>query len=155
MKTLIYITLITLICLTTGYSATIQVEIVRKDNPVVVGNPVVAGNRLNRVGTFISGPGKPFQSSQEQWDEAKSKIPNVWLMPNTPVDDKKLLEWQYKQATNGMPSSQYDIGIRYLKGIGVTNNITNAVYWFKKSAEQNNIQAKLMLDTLSKTNRTN
>ena len=37
----------------------------------------------------------------------------------------------------GNPSAQYNIGVCYYKGYGVSQDYTEAILWFSKAAEQN------------------
>jgi hypothetical protein len=60
----------------------------------------------------------------------------------------KLIRFQLEQATNGLPSFQYDVGVRYLTGDGVWTNETLGRYWLEKSAAQDNRDAKELLKTL-------
>lgn len=52
-------------------------------------------------------------------------------------------------ATNGDAGSQYNLGIRYLKGMGCETNQEMAVYWIKKSAAQGYLDASNKLISLN------
>lgn len=47
-----------------------------------------------------------------------------------------------QEADNGNINTQYEIGLKYLKGNGVERDNTRAFYWFEKAANQNHIEAQ-------------
>lgn len=47
-----------------------------------------------------------------------------------------------REANTGDPLAQHELGLRYLMGEGVTADTAYAVYWIKKSADQNLTSAK-------------
>jgi hypothetical protein len=57
----------------------------------------------------------------------------------------RLIAFQLQQASNGLPSFQYIVGQRYLKGDGVETNAALAREWFTKAAAQGDSQAKKAL----------
>ena len=59
---------------------------------------------------------------------------------NTTTSTKKLSDYLDK-ARKGDVSAQADAGYCYLYGLGTSVNYEEAVYWFRKAAEQNNISA--------------
>ncbi len=49
------------------------------------------------------------------------------------------------EAGQGDAASQYNLGIKYEEGRGVTKNYTKAVYWYRKAAEQGYASAQYNL----------
>ena len=58
-----------------------------------------------------------------------------------------LLAWQRQQATNGVPRSQFDLGLRYLNADGVETNPQLGAYWAKQAAAQDYTPAVDFLKT--------
>ena len=55
----------------------------------------------------------------------------------------RALLFRMQQATNGMPTSQYRLGMNYVEGTeGVKTNMALGVYWLRKSAGQGQLEAK-------------
>lgn len=60
--------------------------------------------------------------------------------------EKKVIAWQMKQAEAGYPSSQFDLGLRYLTGQGVEKDVNKALSLLRKAALQGHTQAQKKLD---------
>ena len=52
-------------------------------------------------------------------------------------------------AERGDAASQFKVGMTYYKGKGASKNITKALYWFEKAAEQGNADAQYMLGEIN------
>ena len=65
---------------------------------------------------------------------------------------QKIVESQKKESAAGSAVSQYDLGVRYLKGDGVEKNEELALRWLKVAATNGNDQAAKLLGELSQTN---
>ena len=63
---------------------------------------------------------------------------------------RKTIDYQKKRAEEGSATSQYDLGMRYLKGDGLEKNLELARKWLTKSADGGNSQAKEKLSNLDK-----
>lgn len=50
-----------------------------------------------------------------------------------------------KEANEGDPYAEHELGIRYLQGMGFETDTAKAIYWIKKAADQNLITAKFNL----------
>ena len=50
------------------------------------------------------------------------------------TSDKNLFIWQQHEASNNVAYVQFDLGQRYLKGVGVETNQVLAYYWIGRSA---------------------
>jgi Sel1 repeat-containing protein len=61
----------------------------------------------------------------------------------------KAVEFQKQRAAAGSPTAQFDLGCRYLDGVGVPQDVELARQWLAKSAAQGNAQAKAKLTALS------
>lgn len=51
-------------------------------------------------------------------------------------------------AKNGNAGAQYNLGLCYERGNGVTKNLEQAVYWYRKAAAQGHPKAKDLLNKL-------
>jgi TPR repeat protein len=58
--------------------------------------------------------------------------------------------WFRKAAEQGHASAQYNLGMMYLKGQGVTHNYQEAAKWFQKAAEQGHAKAQKALQKFTK-----
>lgn len=63
---------------------------------------------------------------------------------------QKTIEFQKKRAEAGSPTSQYDLGMRYLNGDGLEKNPELAKKWLKAAATNGNSQAVKQLEELDK-----
>jgi TPR repeat protein len=54
----------------------------------------------------------------------------------------------YAEAAQGSPEAQYRLGSRYLNGAGIAQSHADAVYWFRRAAENGHPGAQLSLGTL-------
>lgn len=63
-------------------------------------------------------------------------------------DDKKAVEWYRKAANQGDMNAQYNLGLMYRRGTGVTQDYQQAFYWFSKAAEQNVPEAMVSIGVL-------
>ncbi|KAK3804784.1 MAG: hypothetical protein J3R72DRAFT_466247, partial [Linnemannia gamsii] len=62
------------------------------------------------------------------------------------MDDQKYSQamiWYRMAAEQGLANSQYNIGILYNQGLGVSQNHAEAMTWFRKAAEQGDALAQL------------
>jgi hypothetical protein len=60
---------------------------------------------------------------------------------------ESLLAWQFQQASNGVPRSQFQLGLRYLTGDGVESNRLEAIRWVGAAAAQDYPDAKEFIRT--------
>lgn len=67
-----------------------------------------------------------------------------------PKNYKQAAQWFAKSAQQGEQKSQYYLGLLYYKGAGVEKNLDRAAQWLKLSAEQGNLQARKLLDEITK-----
>lgn len=63
--------------------------------------------------------------------------------------DKSALEKLARNATNGFPTCQYELGVRYQKGDGVPVDFELAREWLGKAAAQGHAKAKAALENLT------
>jgi TPR repeat protein len=54
----------------------------------------------------------------------------------SPRDAQLALMWDLKAAEAGNVDSQYDVGMHYLRGLGVEANYPSAFGWLKKAADK-------------------
>ena len=55
------------------------------------------------------------------------------------------LEMLKDRARNGDTNAQYEVGQRYLNGIGISPSLVTAIEWFTKAAQENHAQAQYAL----------
>jgi hypothetical protein len=67
-----------------------------------------------------------------------------------PEREQRIINFQKQNAISGNPSSQYDLGMRYVKGDGVEQDDKQALEWLKLSAKSGNGRAKKELAALEK-----
>ncbi len=67
-----------------------------------------------------------------------------------PEREQRIINFQRQNAISGNPSSQYDLGMRYVKGDGVEQDDKQALEWLKLSAKSGNGRAKKELAALEK-----
>lgn len=64
---------------------------------------------------------------------------------------QRIVAFQKAQAAAGKASSQYDLGLRYLKGDGVAQDTEVARKWLSAAASQGHEEAKAKLRQLDRT----
>ncbi|MDC4501121.1 sel1 repeat family protein, partial [Acinetobacter baumannii] len=67
----------------------------------------------------------------------------------TAQDYKIAVEWYQKAATQGNVNAQFNLGILYAKGLGVSKNYEIAKQWIEKAAEQGHENAKIIITQLA------
>lgn len=65
----------------------------------------------------------------------------------TPGRDKAVFMRTLKSARVGLPDAQYEVGLMYANGIGVTQDIKQAIHWIRLSAERGHVPAQYLLAT--------
>jgi TPR repeat protein len=63
---------------------------------------------------------------------------------------KRTIAFQQRCAEQGKPTFQYDLGLRYLKGDGVEQNLETARKWLKLAADRGHSGAKKKLEEMEK-----
>lgn len=81
----------------------------------------------------ISSIAQPVASDQAQHP--------YWLQSTTQKDNSEGIAQRYKRAQKGDAASQLIVGVRYLE----LRNFDQALYWFRKSATQGNVEAQMHL----------
>jgi len=87
--------------------------------------------------------------------------PGQTVVPIAPADAEKakaekdaavnrLIEFQKKRAEAGSATAQYDLGLRYLKGDGIEQNLVEARKWFQAAAKQEHPLAAKQLDEVKR-----
>ena len=85
---------------------------------------------------------------------AKSTVmvvpPVVVVTPATKEEQEaKIIAFQKKNAADGLPSAQFDLGMRFLTGNGVEKNPATARKWLEAAAKQGHTQAARKLEELA------
>ncbi len=65
-----------------------------------------------------------------------------------PEREQRVINFQRQNAVSGNPSSQYDLGMRYVKGDGVEKDDKQAMEWLKLAAQNGNSRAQKELTAL-------
>lgn len=85
--------------------------------------------------------------------EAQFKIGDIYNQGDADleiaVDVKKAVRWFRMAAENGDAQAQNYMGIAYYQGKSVTKSVTDAKYWWQKSADQGNVDAQKNLKDLA------
>lgn len=58
--------------------------------------------------------------------------------------------WFHKAAEQGEAMAQHSLGTMYAQGIGVAKNDDEAIYWYRKVAEQDLKEAKKIINDFDK-----
>ena len=64
-------------------------------------------------------------------------------------DIEEAVKWWQKAAEQGYAEAQYNMGICYYSGTGITRDYTEAVKWYRKAAEQGYVLAEEALSRLN------
>ncbi|GBB84162.1 hypothetical protein RclHR1_01080018 [Rhizophagus clarus] len=105
------------------------------------------------IGTNVNEQ-KAFELYQKAVDlENLTAIYNlIWCYEGvgTDINKQKVFELSQKAANLGSSTAQYNIAYMYDIGIDVKKDTKQAIYWYKKSAEQGHQDAKKKLNELLK-----
>jgi TPR repeat protein len=63
-------------------------------------------------------------------------------------DATQSLTWWRKSATTGFAEAQYNMGVIYQHGYGVSKNHSQALSWFRKATAQGHVEAQKALSKL-------
>ncbi len=81
----------------------------------------------------------------------KGDIEAQLLCAKNATSERKLVDqcsWYYKAANLGNAEAQKQLGDCYFYGIGISENLDQAIYWYKKAVEQNYLEAQFELAEL-------
>ncbi len=70
-----------------------------------------------------------------------------------PRDNNEAANWFRKAADQGISDAQYNLGLLYLIGRGVSKNEAEAAAWFLKVAEQGQVDAEFGLGLMHESGR--
>ncbi len=65
-------------------------------------------------------------------------------------DFARARQWYEKAAAQGIANAQYDLGVLYSNGHGVTQNIVQAHKWYSLAAANGHEDAAMLRDALAK-----
>jgi TPR repeat protein len=63
-------------------------------------------------------------------------------------DDKQAVFWYQKAADQGLASAEFNLGVCYEKGQGISQDFSQAVLWYQKAAHQGHTGARTALKRL-------
>ncbi len=121
---------------------------------VVLSTSLNAADSWTRIGAIFSGSGPSrwelqrraeLAESNRVWQVRQQQAAMVRWQKSALTNDAKVLAWDRTRAERGEASGQYDLGMRYLAGRGVTNSPSLAREWLAKSAGQGHAKAKAEL----------
>ena len=64
---------------------------------------------------------------------------------------KKAVLWWQQAASTGDPAAQFNLGMMYARGDGVSKNMDAAMHWWERSAAQKFPKAQQLLNQLTAT----
>lgn len=67
-----------------------------------------------------------------------------------PERQQRIVDFQRQKAISGNPTSQYDLGMRYLKGDGVEQDREQALRWLKMANQGGNNRAAKQLEMIAR-----
>jgi len=86
--------------------------------------------------------------AESQAKQAEQEKLRVQAAKKAEMEDK-LFQADFVNATNGVDSSQYRLGMRYLNGEGVDKDENTGKQWLEKASTQGNMSAKAALAALA------
>jgi len=72
-------------------------------------------------------------------------------LAKTPSREKRLFQETIKSARLGIAEAQYEVGLMYANGVGVTQSIGQAIHWVQLSAQRGFANAQYLLGTRYET----
>jgi TPR repeat protein len=101
---------------------------------------------------YFKGVGVP--KDKEQWNKWQEKLlkhdPDTQLYMGKACIEykeyKEAAEWFTKAAEQGNMDAQYELGVLYLNGDGITKDSDKAIKWFNKAGDQGHVKAKEWLE---------
>jgi hypothetical protein len=116
-----------------------------------VSSPVVnsGADRIVSQGYSFYDYGVDYVPPQRQLTPEETAAAAVQAVKENSNKVAAKLKFEEEQADNGKALYQYRMGVRYLKGDGVTNDLAKAEEYFFKSAAQGNEDAAAQLRKLS------
>ena len=93
------------------------------------------------------------KAAEQGQRDAMFEIGNLYLVGHdapkfTAEPDQLAAIWYNKAALSGHPQAQYQLGLLFLAGHGVIQSDDYAYQWFKRSADQGNVDAKRAIDVM-------
>ena len=76
---------------------------------------------------FLSGYGYTEENAQSYFQKAKQ----FHLLK----DNKQVFFWSKKAAESGLAKAQYNVGVMYALGKGVSKSMKNSKHWINKARE--------------------
>ena len=105
-------------------------------------------SHFTRVGT-ISIWDIPNVVSEIRVEKTKRVAPDTTIesVKSKPIEEEELglIDRYRRDAENGDAEAQYELGLSYIYGVGVEENISEGVKWFQKAAEQGKTEAQFNL----------
>ncbi len=106
---------------------------------------------VTRRTTQAPGPVNYFFPSNTAAKSVVMVAPPVVVVTSATKEEQeiKIIAFQKKNAADGLPSAQFDLGMRFLTGNGVEKNPATARKWLEAAAKQGHTQAARQIETLS------
>lgn len=89
-----------------------------------------------------------LRPGQKQHGEAAFKLGNRHFVAK---DATKAIRWYLRAADAGHTGAQYNLGLMYLKGEGVSRNTLKGLGWVTKAAECGDEKARELLQRIDQT----
>ena len=106
---------------------------------------------VTRRTTQAPGPVNYFFPSNTAPKSVVMVAPPVVVVISATKEEQevKIIAFQKKNAADGLPSAQFDLGMRFLTGNGVEKNPATARKWLAAAAKQGHSEAARKLETLA------
>ncbi|GEM_PF-2250114 len=109
-------------------------------------------SRYGNAGASRTAPPQaPSAATQSGSQQQPAVAAPIVIPPRAPDPDReqRIVDFQLQKAISGNPTSQYDIGIRYLKGDGLDQDRAQALNWLKMADQGGNSRAKKQLELIA------
>lgn len=109
-------------------------QVSHADCDVNAANDSISNNRLNQAGKLLA------QCESTAHSSVKLKLAEKFRFGQQP-DMYQAAEWYRSVARQGDPEAQYQLGLMYLEGLGVTEDVTAAIALLEKASLQHHVEA--------------
>ncbi len=110
-------------------------------------------SRYGNAGAARTAPPAAQQVGGAQQQQQPAVATPVVVIPQRTADperEQRIVDFQRQKAISGNPTSQYDLGMRYLKGDGVEQDREQALRWLKMSNQGGNSRAAKQLELIAR-----
>jgi TPR repeat protein len=82
--------------------------------------------------------------------KAQVQLGQIYLqgVDEVPHDYAQAMKWFRKAAEKGDPDGEFSLGNMYQQGLGVPENLPEAIAWYQRASKDGQVQAPIALRTL-------